>query len=116
MRIPTIAEIISGTFETRPVARILILNMKDSLESTLTPLEQSYWDQFLALFNQVNPQKPEVGCRVMIERARVMAAARNIPLSEALETLYNQARQRTERRMQLLGQCRLERSATDGAE
>jgi len=73
----------------------------------LTPLEQSYWDQFMALFSKVDPQKPEVGCQVMIERARKFSEAQNTSLAETLANLYAEAYERTERRLQITKNCKL---------
>jgi len=75
---------------------------------TLTPLEKHYWDQLMDLFAQVNPQKPEIGCRVLIERARILTQTRNISSEEALADVYAGAKERTERRVALLNQCHVE--------
>lgn len=62
----------------------------------------------MTLFAQVNPNKPELGCRVLIERARILAQTKNIPLESALAEIYAGAQQRTQRRVQLLKQCDLQ--------
>ncbi len=74
---------------------------------SLSPLEQSAWHRLYAVFQCVQPQKPEKGIKTLILRARDMASQQNIALAIALESILAGATERTERRVQLLKQCRL---------
>jgi hypothetical protein len=38
--------------------------------SDLSPLEQTYWHKLAELFQLVDPQKPEKGCKALILKAR----------------------------------------------
>ena len=90
------------------------MSMKDipqdyhAFYQTLSPLEQSAWKRLHAIFQNVHPQKPEKGIKALILRARETARQQNIALEIALETILAGATERTERRVQLLQQCRLQ--------
>lgn len=74
---------------------------------SLSPLEQDYFQRFFDVFQLVQPKKPEVGIRVLIQRARDEALIQNISLEEALNRMLVGATERTLRRVALLNQCSL---------
>jgi lysine/ornithine N-monooxygenase len=71
----------------------------------LTELEKCFVDKLHKVFAQVHPQKPEKGVAALLKKAREQAAQSNQSLAEILETLYQGAVERTERRIKLLSQC-----------
>ena len=73
----------------------------------VTPEEQAFCERLFLLFARVSPQKPEKGVRTLLKRARLLAATEGIPLSQALDTIYQGAEERTERRVALLSTCKL---------
>jgi hypothetical protein len=70
-----------------------------------TELEQRYCERFLALFARVEAQQPEKGIRTLIARARTLALESGQSLEVALELVYQEALERTERRLALISQC-----------
>ena len=75
-----------------------------------TELEMAFVKRFLALFARVDAQRPHKGIRTLIVRARQKAEQANMPLQAALEEVYEGALMRTERRIQLIQQCTLNKS------
>lgn len=80
---------------------------------TLNPLEKEYWHQLDSVFQQVQPQKPEKGIQALLMRARQRTVTEKIPLEQALQRMLQGARERTERRVQLLNQCALKTPQAD---
>jgi hypothetical protein len=87
---------------------------KNPFWESLLPVEKNYWEQWMELFSRVHPQKPEKGIQTLILRARVLSQAQNIPLEEALSITYLGSKERTERRLMLLGNaCKIALNQTD---
>lgn len=70
---------------------------------SLSSLERDYWDQFMTVFQQVDPKHPERGIQALIQRAR----ASELPLEEALTQELTAATERTTRRVALTQACNL---------
>jgi hypothetical protein len=81
--------------------------LQSDFYKTLLPIEQVYWHKLAELFQRVNPQKPEKGIQALILRARNAATENAGLLEEELERTFQAAKERTERRIQLLSQCHL---------
>lgn len=78
----------------------------------LNELERRFAEKLQIVFAQVHPQKPEKGIAALLKRARIQASKTHQPLEEILETLYQGAVERTERRIQLLSQCSISPNKT----
>lgn len=78
-----------------------------SFYETLSPLEKKYWESFYALFQRVQPAKPEKGIQALLIRARKLVEEQNILPEAALERILREATERTDRRVELLNQCAL---------
>jgi len=77
----------------------------------LSPQELTYWQAFLDLFARVDARCPEKGARSLIMRARNQAAlvgGGEAALANALANELAAATARTDRRLALLGACRVE--------
>lgn len=74
----------------------------------LSPSETMFMERLARVFSLVNPQKPEKGLVALITRARNLAKETGRPLEDILEEVYQGAKERTERRVHLLSQCRLQ--------
>lgn len=77
----------------------------------LSSIELNYWQAFLDLFARVDARCPEKGARSLIMRARHQAAlvgGGESALVEALAKELAAATARTERRLALLGACRVD--------
>jgi lysine/ornithine N-monooxygenase len=70
-------------------------------------LEAQFVPKFLALFAQVSARQPEKGVKALILRARRQARQTGLPLETVLDQVYQDAVERTERRIQLLQRCEL---------
>jgi hypothetical protein len=79
---------------------------------SLHPLERDIWHKLHDLFQLVEAARPEKGIRVLILRARKLAATQGLPLETALTETLAGATERTHRRMALLNQCTLKGSAS----
>ena len=77
--------------------------------SDLSPLEQTYWHKLADLFQLVDPQKPEKGCKALILKARKNTLAKVSALETELELIFQGAQERTLRRVALLGMCTLKK-------
>ena len=75
--------------------------------SALSPVEKAYWHKLAEVFQLVNPQKPEKGIQALILRARNAAAENQSPLENELESMFQGAKERTLRRIELLSRCQL---------
>ncbi len=73
--------------------------------SPLSPEEVSFCERLVPLFAMVDSQKPEKGMRILILRARTRLAKDQISIQTALDQEYDGARERTEARLKLLGNC-----------
>ena len=78
----------------------------------LSNLEKRFAEKLHTVFAQVYPQKPEKGIATLLKRARAEASKTSQPLEEILETLYQGAVERTERRIKLLSQCNISGNET----
>lgn len=74
----------------------------------LNPAERLFIERLAQVFAMVNPQKPEKGMMALLTRARQLAKETGQPLELVLEEVYQGAKERTERRVQLLSQCSLQ--------
>jgi hypothetical protein len=72
---------------------------------SLTETEKLYWQRLADLFQMVNPQKPEKGIKALILKARISSVENDIPYEQALEDVFQGAKERTLRRVELLSQC-----------
>lgn len=85
---------------------------KTAFYNTLSALEQRYWHELHRVFQQVQPQKPDKGCKALILRARRLALTHQLPLEQALQRELEGATQRTLKRLELLKNCPLAPSST----
>lgn len=76
-----------------------------TLYESLSELERTYWHKLAELFQLVEPQKPEKGIQALILRARKASAENQSPLTDELETMFQAAKERTLRRVELLNRC-----------
>jgi len=72
---------------------------------SLTEIEKLYWQRLAELFQMVNPQKPEKGIQALILKARRYSSENDVPYEQALEDVFQGAKERTLRRVELLSQC-----------
>jgi hypothetical protein len=89
------------------------MNLAAFYES-LSELEKYYWHKLADLFQLVSPQKPEKGIHALILRARKASNDSQAPLDGELETMFQAAKERTLRRVELLSHC--QRSYPSGNE
>lgn len=78
-----------------------------SFYETLSPLEKKYWEALYALFQRVQPAKPEKGIQALLIRARKLVDEQNVLPEAALERILREATERTDRRVELLNRCAL---------
>ena len=75
---------------------------------SLSPIEQDYWHRFNDLFALVEAKQPEKGILALIQRAKVQATSKNLPLESALSAEFKAAEKRTQRRLALLQSCSID--------
>ncbi len=75
---------------------------------SLSELERAYWYKLAELFQLVDPQKPEKGIQALILRARKASTDNQLPLADELVTMFQAAKERTLRRVELLSRCQLQ--------
>jgi uncharacterized protein with PIN domain len=68
-------------------------------------LEESYRERFRALLARCQPRRLEFGVELLIERARARRDGSGVPLDQALSALYDETRERVERREQAQAAC-----------
>lgn len=78
-----------------------------SFYETLSPLEKKYWEALYALFQRVQPAKPEKGIQALLIRARKLVEEQGLSPEAALERILREATERTNRRVELLNRCAL---------
>ena len=71
----------------------------------LNTLEKEYWDKLMQLFMRADPKYPEKGIIAVIKKARSYSESNRIPLETALQKFYSEAENRTEKRLELLMKC-----------
>lgn len=74
---------------------------------SLSELERTYWHKLAELFQLVDPKKPEKGIQALILRARKASAENQLPLADELKSIFQAAKERTLRRVELLSRCQL---------
>lgn len=68
-------------------------------------IEAHYRQLFLALFARVQAKHPERGIATLFSRAKKQVEKTGCPYGDALETEYQAAKIRTEKRLALTQQC-----------
>lgn len=81
--------------------------IQSAFYDSLSEVERDYWHQLAELFQLVTPQKPEKGIETLILRARKASAQKQTPLAHELEVVFQGAKERTLRRVELLNACSL---------
>ncbi len=79
----------------------------------LSPAEQAFRDRCLKLFSRVDAENPDKGIAALLERAKSRAKESSIPYETALDQIYQEAEERTERRIELLMQCAIDPEKID---
>jgi hypothetical protein len=72
---------------------------------SLTEIEKLYWNKLEDLFQMVKPKKPEKGLQALISKARSISVENNMQYEQALEDVFQGAKERTLCRVKLLNQC-----------
>jgi hypothetical protein len=67
---------------------------------------QRYWHKLADLFQLVQPQKPEKGCKALILKARQASIENQSSLEMELAIVFQGAEERTHRRVGLFGHCK----------
>jgi hypothetical protein len=90
-------------------ARQVLVEVREILENSmnepLSELERHFRERLLVLFARVDAQQPEKGVQTLLLRAHAIASETKQPLAQVLEAVYQDALERTERRLALLNQC-----------
>lgn len=99
-----------------PLAAAVASCVSEDSSGNLEELRVRYRQAFYDLLMCVSPRKPDLGVRVLMRMAEMLAAKSGISFAEAFQRTYHAAEIRTERKLAAMRSCRIEPDQRGGQE